>query len=84
MSKYQFIQVIVRLIGFVLLALSAWSMVGFLSSLVLISKMPAGATSMTGPVVIDAVMKITLEFVVGLYLVIDGSVLFHILNREND
>ena len=83
MTKSEFIHVIVRLLGVLLLAYAVWSFVGFMSGLALIPGTPA-SPRMTAAFVLDAILRITIEFGVGLYLIVDGRVLHGILNRENE
>ena len=84
MTKSQFVHVIVRLFGVILAGLAAWSLLGFLSGLMLLSANPATSTALSGPFVFDAVVRITFLIAAGFYLMTNGRMLYLILNHEND
>ena len=80
MTKQEFIQVIVRVIGVCLLALGAWYTLNLLGNMLAFSSMPSLAKT-AEPVFIDLIIRIIVLLVVGSYLIKDGSILFNLLNR---
>ena len=82
MTKSEFINVIIRLIGVICLAYAALSVVKMISGLVLLSGGPE-APSLARTFVVDSILRITASLGLGLYLIIDGGLVFSILNRED-
>jgi hypothetical protein len=82
MKKSQFVYVIVRLIGVSFLAYTVITVLNVSSSLVVLSTTPAG-NSFAGPLLLDLVIRALVGLVIGFYLIIDGKLLFSILDRED-
>ena len=82
MTKSEFIYVVVRMSGAVIVAHAAWASLGFVSGLLMLSTHPAASSSLTVPFVGDSVIRILFEVAVGFYLLLDGRLLYFILNRE--
>jgi hypothetical protein len=82
MKKSQFVYVIVRLIGVSFLAYTAITVLNVSSSLVVLSTTPAG-NSFAGSLLLDLVIRALVGLVIGFYLIIDGKLLFSILDRED-
>ncbi len=82
MNKSQFVSVIVRLIGVAFLAHAAFALLNIGSGLVLLAGFPSG-NSFTAPFLLDAIVRVLGGLIIGLYLIIDGSLLFSILDRED-
>lgn len=82
MKKSQFVYVIVRLIGVSFLAYTAITVLNVSSSLVVLSTTPSG-NSFAGPLLLDLVIRALVGLVIGFYLIIDGKLLFSILDRED-
>jgi len=83
MTKSEFIWIIVRLIGVVFISIALWSFFSFISNLSLLSSMPTVPKGV-GSIVMDAIIRITVFVVAGGYLIVDGSLLFGILDREHE
>ena len=82
MTKSQFINVVIRLIGLFLLAYAALCLLTLVSGLVLLSDGPQ-APSLARTLVVDSIMRITFSLIVGLYMIVDGGLFFSILDRED-
>jgi hypothetical protein len=82
MNKSQFVYVVVRLIGLACLAFAAACVLNLTSSLVLLSSSPA-RNSFATPVLVDLIIRMLAGLVIGLYLVIDGKLVYSILDRED-
>lgn len=81
MDKSQFVYVIVRLIGVAFIAYAAFTVLNVFSGLVLLATSPAGSSFAT-PFLLDATVRVLGGFIIGLYLIIDGDLLFSTLDRE--
>jgi hypothetical protein len=79
-TKQEFIQVMVRVIGVCLLALGAWYSMNLLGNMIALSNMPRLTTN-AGPVFIDLIIRIVVLLLGGSYLIRDGKKLFDVLNR---
>ena len=82
MTKLEFIHVIVRLIGILLLGYTLLTIVNLIMGLMLLSNAPP-SPSLARPLVIDSIVRITIGLVGGLYLIVDGGLLISVLNRED-
>ena len=83
MSKLQFIHVIIRLMGFGFVITALWLLQNFVTGMMLASQMPT-SPSLTMPIVIDAMIRITLAFALGVYLLVDGRVVIRLLDNEGN
>lgn len=79
MTKSEFIFVVVRLSGAVLVAHATWATLGLLSGLYFASTVPP---SVTVPLIWDSTIRALIELTVGFYLILDGRLLYFILDRE--
>lgn len=81
MTKREFIQVIVRMAGVILLVLGAWYSLNLLGNIIVAASLPRNSSVNMSPVFVDLSVRVAVLVAAGAYLIRDGEFFFDLLNR---